>query len=229
MANHPATARQISFELAQKFVADNPPQALMDRMAQTFLKTHGDIRAVMKTMLDSQEFWSEGAWQTKVKTPFEMAASAVRATGADVDDVYGLAGQVAKLGEPLYRKLEPTGYSNANAEWVNSAALLSRMNFALALAAEQAAGSPRVDLAARILSTIRRQTAREGSCSPMRRRKPRMPSTKALLIEKARTRSVPTPALVAGLVIGSPGFSASMNLRSPYKREYRSMNRRMRS
>ncbi len=133
VASHPATARHISFELAQKFVADNPPQALVDRMSKTFLKTHGDIREVMKTMLDSPEFWSEGAWQAKIKTPFEMVVSAVRATGAKVDDVYALAGQVGKLGEPIYRKLEPTGYSNANSEWVNSAALLNRMNFALAL------------------------------------------------------------------------------------------------
>ena len=140
LARHPSTAHFIFEELAQKFVADNPPQALVDRMAQTFLKTDGDIREVMKTMLDSQEFWSEGAYRAKVKTPFEMVVSAVRALDAKVDDVCALADQVGKLGEPLYRKLEPTGYSNVNAEWVNSAALLGRMNFALQLAQNKLPG-----------------------------------------------------------------------------------------
>src|SRR5207244_4950895 len=91
-------------------------------------------------MLNSKEFWSQGAFHAKVKTPFEMVASAVRALDANVDDAFALANQVGNLGEPLYRKQEPTGYSNLNSEWVNSAALLGRMNFALNLAQNRVAG-----------------------------------------------------------------------------------------
>ena len=83
-------------------------------MAQTFLKTDGDLRAVMQTMLDSKEFWSEGAYRSKMKSPLEMVASAVRAVNGDVDFAFPLANQVAQLGEPLYRKVEPTGYSNSS-------------------------------------------------------------------------------------------------------------------
>ena len=140
LAHPPSTAHFISKKLAQRFVADDPPQALVDRMAETFLKTDGDIREVMKTMLDSKEFWSEGAYRSKVKSPFEMVASSVRAMNGNVDFAFPLANQVAQLGEPLYRKLEPTGYSNSSAEWVNSAGLLARMNFALQLASNKVPG-----------------------------------------------------------------------------------------
>ncbi len=140
LARHPSTARFISTKLAQRFVADDPPPELIDRMAKTFLEKNGDIRAVMETMLTSKEFFSQGAYRAKVKTPFEMIVSAVRATGAEVDFAFPLANQIAQLGEPLYRKLEPTGYSNVNAEWMNSASLLARMNFALALAQNHVPG-----------------------------------------------------------------------------------------
>jgi uncharacterized protein (DUF1800 family) len=134
VAQHPSTARFISTRLAQRFVADEPPASLVDRMAETFRKTGGDIREVMRTMLNSKEFWSEGAYRTKMKSPFEMVVSAVRAVNGDVDFAMPLANQVAQLGQPLYRKQEPTGYSNSSADWVNSAGLLARMNFALQLA-----------------------------------------------------------------------------------------------
>src|SRR5258708_12510742 len=100
-------------------------------MAATFLKTKGEIREVMRTMLDSKEFWSQGAYRAKVKTPVEMVASAVRALDATVDDAFALANQVGQLGEPLYRKQDPTGYSNLNSEWVNSSAFLAPITFSL--------------------------------------------------------------------------------------------------
>jgi uncharacterized protein (DUF1800 family) len=140
LATHPSTAKFISTELAQRFVADNPPQTLIDRMSKTFLDTDGDIRLVMKTMLESKEFWSQGAYRAKVKTPFEMVASSVRALDANVTDAWALASQVGSLGEPLYRKQEPTGYSNLNTDWVNSGALLGRMNFAVQLAQNKVNG-----------------------------------------------------------------------------------------
>ena len=141
LAHHPSTAHFVSRELAQRFVADDPPPSLVNRMARTFLKSDGDLRDVMRTMLTSGEFWSQGSFQAKVKTPFEMVVSAVRAADADVSVAYPLANELQKLGEPLYRKIEPTGYSNLNAEWISSAALLERMNFALRLAQNHVPGA----------------------------------------------------------------------------------------
>jgi uncharacterized protein (DUF1800 family) len=109
-------------------------------MAQTFLKTDGDLRAVMETMLESKEFWSEGAFRSKIKSPFEVVVSAVRASNANVDFATALVNQVAQLGEPLYRKVEPTGYSNSSREWLNTAGLMARMNFALQLAGNKVPG-----------------------------------------------------------------------------------------
>jgi uncharacterized protein (DUF1800 family) len=134
VAEHPATAQHISLELAQRFVADDPPPSLVRRMAQTFIETDGDLREVISVMIHSPEFWSQGAYQAKVKSPFEMVVSALRASNAEVTSTSALSTELRKLGEPLYGKIEPTGYSSANAEWVSSAALLDRMNFAVALA-----------------------------------------------------------------------------------------------
>ena len=140
LARQPATARFVSRQLAQRFVADDPPEALVDRMADTFLKTDGDIRQVLGTMFHSGEFRSVGAFRSKMKSPLEMVASAVRVTGAKVDFAFALANLVAQLGEPLYQKMEPTGYSNSSKEWMNTAGLLARMNFALQLAGDRVSG-----------------------------------------------------------------------------------------
>ncbi len=196
LARHPSTAHFISRELAQRFVADNPPDALVNRMAETFLSTNGSIREVMKTMLNSKEFWSEGAYRAKVKSPFEMVASAARALDANVIDGWALASQVGHLGEPLYRKLEPTGYSNLNAEWVNSASLLGRMNFALQLAQNH-------------VESVKVDVARFGD-DPSEVAKALMfrsmsPQTREA-IDKALEDKKRNPALVAALIIGSPDF-----------------------
>jgi uncharacterized protein (DUF1800 family) len=197
LATHPSTARFISRELAERFVADNPPESLVEKMAATFMQTDGDIRQVMETMLTSREFWSQGAYQAKVKTPFEMVVSSVRALGANVSDAFALANQVDHLGEPLYRKLEPTGYSNLNSDWVNSSALLARMNFALQLAENHMPGV-KVD-PARFgdQPTIAAKTLLGRNASPQTQNG----IQKALSEQKQKT-----PGLVAGLVIGSPDF-----------------------
>ena len=109
-------------------------------MADEFLKSDGDIRQVMLSMIDSKEFWSVGAYRSKMKSPLEMVASAVRSVNGNVDYATALMQQVALLGEPLYRKLEPTGYSNSSKEWANSASLMARMNFALQLAGNKVPG-----------------------------------------------------------------------------------------
>ncbi len=140
LAHHPSTAHFLSWKLAQRFVADDPPPALVDRMARTFLKTGGDLRKVMHTMLASKEFRSVAAFRSKIKSPLELVASALRASGAEIDYASLLVNQVARLGQPLYRKQEPTGYSNAGREWMNSAGLLARINFAVQLAGNRVAG-----------------------------------------------------------------------------------------
>ncbi len=202
LANHPSTARFISKELAQRFVADNPPPELVERMAKTFRATHGDLREVMRSMLESKEFLSAGAYHAKVKTPLEMIASAVRATAADVDFAMPLANQIGTLGEPLYRKIEPTGYSNANAEWVSSASLLGRMNFAMALAQNHVPGV-RVDASHFVADP--EQAAKlylSADATPGTREA----IDKAIAEQKAKNPSAPVSSLCVGLVMGSPDF-----------------------
>jgi uncharacterized protein (DUF1800 family) len=202
LAKHPSTARFISRKLAQHFVADEPPPSLIDKMAKTFLATDGDIREVMKTMLASNEFFSAGAYHAKVKTPFEMIASALRATGAEVDYALPLAQQIGQLGEPLYRKVEPTGYSSANAEWVNSASLLGRMNFAIALAQNKLPGV-KVD-ATRFLEDPTHAARQMLFTDATPQTKDAI--VKALADQKVKDPKAGSPAMVAGLVLGSPDF-----------------------
>ncbi len=140
LATSPQTAHFISLKLAERFVSDDPPPALVDRMAKTFLKKKGDIREVLSTLFHSPEFWAEGTYRAKVKTPLEFVVSAVRATGADVEDAMPLARQLNNMGMPLYGAQPPTGYSMKADAWVSSSALLNRMNFALALTAGKVRG-----------------------------------------------------------------------------------------
>ncbi len=133
LARNPQTARFISQKLAVRFVSDNPPATLVDRMTATYLKKDGDFREVLRTMFKSPEFWSSGTYRAKVKTPFEFVVSAVRASGAQVDDARQLVGTLNNMGMMPYGKMPPTGYSMKAETWVNSSALLGRMNFALGL------------------------------------------------------------------------------------------------
>ena len=131
---HPSTAKFISLKLARRFVADNPPPELVSRMAETFARTNGDIREVMKAMIYSPEFWSRAAYRAKVKTPFELVVSALRVTGADMAEAMPGVRWTAQIGEPLYGCQPPTGYKDTADAWVNSGALLNRMNFSILLA-----------------------------------------------------------------------------------------------
>ena len=133
LATSPQTAHFISLKLAERFVSDDPPPALVDRMAKTFLKKKGDIREVLNTLFHSPEFWDDATYRAKVKTPLEFVASAVRAIGAEVDEALPLARQLGNMGMPLYGAQPPTGYSMKAETWVSSSSLLNRMNFALAL------------------------------------------------------------------------------------------------
>lgn len=199
LAHHPATARFISRKLAVRFVADDPPRSLVDKMARTFTATDGDIRQVLKTMLNSKEFWSQGAYQSKVKSPFEIVASAVRVLDADVNSAIMVSYVLTQMGEPLYRKEEPTGYSSANGAWMNSAALLSRMNFALGIATNRVPGI-KVDL---------EKLGRALSDDPTRMIKTLLPmdlsaQTRAAIEEDLKKeRAAPN---LTGLILGSPEF-----------------------
>jgi uncharacterized protein (DUF1800 family) len=141
LAHHPSTAKFISRKLAMRFVSDNPPQTLVDRMADTFQKKDGDIREVLRTMFHSPEFWSADAYRAKMKTPFEFVASAVRVSGADIQNALPLVATLNRMGMPLYAMQPPTGYSMKAEAWVNSSALLNRMNFALALGSGKLPGA----------------------------------------------------------------------------------------
>ena len=146
LVHHPSTAKFVSAELARRFVSDNPPPALVNRMAETFQSSDGDIRAVMKTMIWSPEFWSREAYHAKIKTPFELVVSTARALGTDVDTPLSLVQWVGRIGEPLYQCQPPTGYSDKAETWVNTGALLNRLNFSLALAGSRMRGA-RTDVA----------------------------------------------------------------------------------
>ena len=133
LATQPSTAAFISTKLVRRFVSDTPPPALVARAATRFRDTDGDIREVMRTILTSPEFFSAEAYRAKVKTPLEFVVSAVRATGTDVSDATPLGQAVRQLGMPLYMCQPPTGYADKAEAWVNTGALLNRMNFALQL------------------------------------------------------------------------------------------------
>lgn len=199
LAHHPSTAQFISKNLAIRFVSDDPPQALVKKMAATFTATDGDLREVMRTMMDSPEFWNPANFRSKVKSPLEMIASSIRAVNGDVNFTFGMNGILTQMGEPLYRKLEPTGYSNHGADWMNSASLLARMNFANSLAQGKIRGikvdttqfpSDPQQIEKRILLTDASSDAQA--------------AIQAGLAEQGNAAA--TGPLVAGLTLGSPDF-----------------------
>jgi len=217
LAHHPSTAKFICTKLAQRFVADNPPQPLIDRMAETFLKKKGDIREVLRTMYKSPEFWAPETYQAKVKTPLEFVVSALRATDADVQDATPLLGALQNMGMPLYGMQPPTGYSMKSDAWVNSSALLGRMNFALGLGNDKFKGvkaNPAAVLGAEPPTdahqtlTVFEQAYLDGAVSEQTHAAivkqlddPQI--TRRKLDDNPRT---PNAGAIAGLILGSPEF-----------------------
>jgi uncharacterized protein (DUF1800 family) len=145
LAHHPATAKFLAAKLARHFVSDSPSPAFVDRIAATFTKTDGDIRETLRAIFVSPEFNSPAAYRAKVKRPFELAISAVRALGAETNGGPQLHQWIARMGEPLYGLQTPNGYSDTAESWVNSGGLLERLNFGLMLAGNHIPGT-RVDL-----------------------------------------------------------------------------------
>ena len=169
LVRQPATARFIATKLARRFVSDDPPTAVVDRAAAAFQRTDGDIRAVLRAIVTSPEFWSPEVYRAKIKTPLDLVASAMRALDGRIASADGapdalggggvaLAREVARLGEPLYEAEPPTGYPDRAEAWVNTGALLGRMNFALGLAHNRLRGT-RVELAPLVAGADRREPA----------------------------------------------------------------------
>jgi uncharacterized protein (DUF1800 family) len=157
LAHHPSTAKFIATKLVRRFIADEPPPGLVDRVAQTFVKTDGDIREMLRTIFFSPEFNSPDAYRAKVKRPFELAISAVRTLGADTNGGPQFHQWIQRMGQPLYGFQTPNGYSDVAENWVNTGALLERMNFALALVSNRIPGT-RVDLS-KLMSDAKPGTA----------------------------------------------------------------------
>lgn len=147
LAQHSSTAKFISKKIATRFVNDNPPKSLVDKMARTFTKTGGDIREVMITMATAPEFWTREALREKTKSPFELAISAVRSLNAEISQPYQLYNWINKMGQRMYYYQAPTGFPDKGQYWINTGSLLNRMNFGLALATQRIPGI-KINLAA---------------------------------------------------------------------------------
>lgn len=134
LATNPSTAKFISKKLAVRFVSDNPPQTLINKMAKTFKETNGDIKQVLVTMATAPEFWTKDAVREKTKSPFELAISAVRGINASINQPFQLYNWINRMGEKLYYYQAPTGFPDKGQYWINTGSLLNRMNFGLAIA-----------------------------------------------------------------------------------------------
>jgi uncharacterized protein (DUF1800 family) len=141
LAHHPSTARFIALKLCRRFIADDPPPSLVESASRAFLKSDGDLRVVLKTILSSSEFYSEAAYRTKVKSPLELVASSMRGLGADTDATYLIIQMVARMGQPMFEYQAPTGFPDRATTWINSGTLLTRLNFAFALALNRFPGT----------------------------------------------------------------------------------------
>ena len=141
LARHPSTAKFIATKLARRFVADDPPVSIVNRAADAFRRSNGDIRTVLRTIIDSPEFFSPEVYRIKVKKPLEFAASALRITGADVKVTPQLIRYLGRMGEPLFLAQPPTGYPDVGSSWISPDMLLTRMNFAADLAGNRLEGA----------------------------------------------------------------------------------------
>jgi uncharacterized protein (DUF1800 family) len=236
LASSPATAQFISRKLAIRFVSDDPPQTLVDRMAKSYTSSGGDITVVLKTLFHSPEFWSTSAYRTKVKTPLEFVVSAARASNAGIDNLLPLANALRQMGMPLYGAIPPTGYDWTSSTWVSTSALVDRMNFALNLAANRLPGitvtwTPLPDLTRTTPDPTPTPESEEARLEPLIVAGGVSPSTRSAALQQFEAQSAQynasvTPVsagrrmnrapnatalekqdqLLAGLLLGSPEF-----------------------
>lgn len=219
IASHPATARHIATKLARRFVSDEPPDELIDRAHETFTRTKGDIREVVRTIITSPEFFSAAAFRSKVKTPFEVVVSALRALDAAPDPSPRTAMVVAQLGQPIYGRQTPDGWPDVASEWMGTGAILSRINFGLAVGANRLPGARPTDWpGAERLVTSDRTVQVDGVIANFLGGRV-SPETREILISgrnplqqgEATDGERPIPPLqglaqIVGLAIGSPEF-----------------------
>jgi uncharacterized protein (DUF1800 family) len=217
LAHHPATAKFISRKLAVRFVSDDPPASLVDKMAKTFIEKNGDIRQVLRTMVESPEFWSPAALREKTKSPFELAIGAVRALDGDIQQPMPLYNWVTRMGERKYYYQAPTGFPDRGTYWINTGSLLNRMNFGLALAAGRIPGV-KIDLlalnnghepesASAALYTYGKIILPERDlAATMQRVEPLLNDRGLAQRVDSTANEVPMLAQAVGIIIGSPEF-----------------------
>jgi uncharacterized protein (DUF1800 family) len=146
LAAHPATARFIATKLARRFISDDPPPSVIDRAASVFLKTDGSIRETLRAILTSPEFFSPVAYRAKMRSPFEYVAAAMRALNAETDADRPVLDAIGRMGQPLFGRITPDGYADRSDQWLSSGAMVARLNFAGALAANRLRGT-KIDVA----------------------------------------------------------------------------------
>ncbi len=218
LATRPATAHFISRKLAIRFVSDDPPQALVDRMASTYMTTGGDIPSVLKTLFHSPEFWAASDYRAKVKTPLEFVVSAARASDAQIENYMPLVNALRQLGMPLYGCIPPVGYKWDAADWVSTGALVDRMNFALALAANRLPGitvdwAPELDMStldsdAPAKQVIPTPESEEARLEPMLVPGGVSATTRAAALEEFQKQSANSSAVVTQVADSSPTLNA---------------------
>jgi uncharacterized protein (DUF1800 family) len=203
LAHHPSTAAFITRKIAVRFVSDNPPQSLLDKMAKTFRDSNGDIKKVLITMVDAPEFWSADAVREKTKSPFELAIGAVRSLHGTIEQPYQLYTWVTRMGEKKYYYQAPTGFPDKGSYWINTGSLLNRMNFGLALASGRIPGVS-IDLVA-LNNGHEPESAQAALIAygkiilPERNLEATMKRLMPMLND-------PTLAQVVGIIIGSPEY-----------------------
>jgi uncharacterized protein (DUF1800 family) len=206
LARAHATMHHVAHQLCARFVADDPPDGCVDDAVAAWQRSDGDIRAVLHAIFHGPDFWAPQNVANKVKTPLEFVVSAVRATGADPDTTLRLAQVVARLGEPLYLHVAPDGYPERQDDWVNSGALLARMNASVGLAAGRLPGvtvaldtlvPPSLDVAALLDAIDRRMLG--GAMSA---------HTRAVITQQLADVADPVARrnLAIGLALGGPEF-----------------------
>ncbi|MGA2672703.1 MAG: DUF1800 domain-containing protein [Terracidiphilus sp.] len=199
LALQPATARFLSRKLAVRFAGDDPPQSLVDRMAKSYLASGGDMAVVLKTLFHSPEFWASGAYRAKMKTPLDYVVSAARASNASIDNLQPLVNALREMGMPLYGAVPPTGYNWQSSAWVSTGALVNRMNFALALAANKLPGiavswAPAEDLSAGQTSSASNPGAEERRLESLLVAGGVSESTRAAVLEQFTAQGTQTAA-----------------------------------
>ena len=226
LATSPATAHFICRKLAVRFVSDDPPQSLVDRLSTVFLASNGNIGEVMRFLVQSPEFWAVTSYRAKIKTPEDFVISAVRAGGMDVEDPNVVVKAISDLGQPLYGRQTPDGYSMLSTPWVNSSALLERMNFSLALAGNHLSKGVTVDWLGQLGAASVLPDLEERQIENLIMHGQVSEKTRALILQQLATAPVAKPvaigqpateqqahqaadrqaSLTAGLLFGSPDF-----------------------